>query len=96
MNLEFDINKNFTAMGLFWIPGKPENKMPGELSYDVSNGVSVKFVSDFQKASFLSTDEIPYLFGDCSEIGEITLIQCHGASFSMAAIYEKNTGPYTP
>ncbi len=89
MNLKFDVNKNFTVMGLFWLPEKPENKISGELSYDASNGVSVKFVSDFQKASFLATDEIPYLLGDCSEIGEITLIQCHVTSFSIAAIYEK-------
>lgn len=69
----FKSTENFSYLGEFWKPEKPDIKFSGRIEYSPSDGVSVKFITS---SSFSDEDIYPTLFGFCEEMGNITLINC--------------------
>lgn len=84
---DFDVNKSFSFLGVFWIPSAPDNKIFGELSYDSEIGLSLKIIfhqfsemSDFPK-------KIQYLFGECEEIGSVSLFNCTNIGKAIGNVF---------
>ena len=84
---DFDPEKEFQFLGIFWLPNNPDNTFTGSLSYTPEDGISLETTAELKpENSFLLNEEKEsYIFGHCNELGDVTLIYCAPNG------YEKNT-----
>lgn len=86
---DFDPEKEFQFLGIFWLPNNPDNTFTGSLSYTPEDGISLETTAELKpENSFLLNEEKElYIFGHCKGLGNVTLIYCTLNSYGMSSVF---------
>lgn len=85
----FDPEKEFQFLGIFWLPNNPDNPFTGSLFYTPEDGVCLEIVAELKlENSFLLNEEKEsYIFGHCNELGDVTLIYCAPNGYGISSVF---------
>src|SRR4051794_18766318 len=74
----------FDSDGVFWLPGQPEERIAGRLTYDSAKGGHLKLIGSFADTSqaFGNTDDYHRILG-ISGRKQVTLEDCFQTTFGF-------------
>lgn len=68
--------KAFEHRGIWWLPEKEQNKVPGILHFTTEDGLVLELIGALGSGLELSDEPRPVILGLAEKLGEVTLGEC--------------------